>query len=434
MPATRLARGTRLQSSTTASSLPMKFRIFQTTNISVLLLAMAVFTSTWGADVVVFSGFSIFRLLAFAALLALVSNALLKGAIRKHTVAEISLLLLWLWSMMTIFWSLDPTQSSLQVFYTALTAYLLFFATYRACLSSGSWEIVGFGYIVGTLVTCFIVFDNATAFAAGLVATDPVDGRSTVGELNANFIAYSVATSIPMALTLLRYKSRPFYVRLILVGYVVIALGAVLLTGSRGSVLAAGATLFVFFATYGRRNLIISVVGLVLSVVAVVTLYDYLPDQVRDRFETFSSLLSGDGSVDLTGREHVWPLAAKLFFDHPLTGIGAGAFKSINPDGIGTHNVALAMAAETGLPGLLLFFFTVALIVWGTIRNSQNPAVRQGGLLLLITWLPIAMTGVWEASAVGWMAFGWFYAASKHPWIFEEKGKKKQRVLLFSKR
>jgi O-antigen ligase len=194
---------------------------------------------------------------------------------------------------------------------------------------------------------------------------------------------------------------------------------------------AGGAAALLYFLLSVRRQLLLSVVSIALACAGLYFLYDYLPDPVRDRFEGFFAIFSKSGeAVDLTGREYVWPLAQQLFAENLFSGIGFGAFPALNGEGISAHNVFLTMAAETGLPGLILFSFTVTAIFWRVIFKSPNPEVRKGGLLLLVTWLPIAMTGVWEASAVAWMTFGWYFGASKHTYEPPEQqdGKRPRRL------
>jgi O-antigen ligase len=171
-----------------------------------------------------------------------------------------------------------------------------------------------------------------------------------------------------------------------------------------------------------RKNFVRSIASIALVCACLYLFFDYLPDSVADRMTFFSGLIFGSGdAIDLSGREDAWPIAINLFLDNMVFGIGFGAFRAANPDGISVHNVFLTMASETGIPGLLIFLFTIAAIFRRVIFKSKNPEIRKGGLLLMATWLPIAMTGVWEASAVAWMAFGWYYGASKHQYVPPEQ-------------
>lgn len=374
-------------------------------------MAAAAFSASWGLSTLV-GGVGLFRALAFATLAILVYNAFVRGSVFKIQNAELGILFLWFWCLLTFFWSRDSALSGLQVFNTSLTAFLIFAATLRLSIIPGYWRLIGAFYILGCVVASAIVLTNSTAFAIA----GQGDERATVGELNANYIAYAIATSVPMALTLLSQHQERWFIKLLAILYIPLAMSAILLSGSRGALIAAAAALLLYAILFLRGHFIRSAALIVLAYFCLYFFYDYLPGPVQDRFDAFTAVFSSDTgqTVDLTGREYVWPLAQQLFYENMLTGIGFGAFPSMNSEGISVHNVLLTMAAETGIPGLFLFCATILVIFGRIIFKSPSPEIRKGGVMLLVTWLPIAMTGVWEASAVAWMAFGWYYGASKH--------------------
>jgi len=393
------------------------------TRSAALMMAATAFSASWGVTILV-EGISLFRTLAFATLAILIYDALRKRRMAKLESVEISIALLWIWCLLSLLWSLDSALSSAQIFGTSLLAFLIFIATLRLSLSPKYWKSVGLFYVLGCVLASLIVLTTAVSFAAG----GQGDDRATVGELNANYIAYAIATSIPMALTLHNYQPERWFVKLATVLYVPLAMSAILLTGSRGAMMAGGASLLLYFLLSIKRQFIPSVASIALACAGIYFLFDYLPDSVRDRMAFFTDAISqSSDTVDLSGREYIWPLATRLFFENMFSGIGFGAFRAANGDGISVHNAILTMAAETGLPGVILFSFTVLSVFWRTIFKSPNPEVRKGGLLLLVTWVPIAMTGVWEASAVAWMAFGWYFGASKHPYEPSEQQDGKRR-------
>ncbi|MDP9929197.1 O-antigen ligase family protein [Variovorax paradoxus] len=396
------------------------------TRSAALMMAATAFSASWGVTILI-EGISLFRTLAFATLAILIYDALRKRRMAKLESVEISIALLWIWCLLSLLWSLDSALSSAQIFGTSLLAFLVFIATLRLSLSPKYWKSVGLFYVLGCVVASLIVLTSAVSFATG----GQGDDRATVGELNANYIAYAIATSIAMALTLHNYQPQRWFVKLATVLYVPLAMSAILLTGSRGAMMAGGASVLLYFLLSIKRQFISSVASIALAFAGIYFLFDYLPDSVRDRMEFFTeAIFQSSDAVDLSGREYVWPLATQLFFENMFSGIGFGAFRAANGDGISVHNAILTMAAETGLPGVILFSFTVLAVFWRTIFKSANPEVRKGGFLLLVTWVPIAMTGVWEASAVAWMAFGWYFGASKHPYEPPEQldGKRQRRL------
>ncbi|MDQ0035945.1 O-antigen ligase [Variovorax boronicumulans] len=389
-----------------------------------LLMAVTAFCASWGASTLI-AGVSLFRAVAFASMALLIFNAVSRDRARQLAPPELSLSLLWVWCLLSLLWSLDPELSAVQIFSVSLLAFMLFMGTSRLSTEQKTWKLIGAFYVLGCAFACMLVVTNSVDFSAGGAG----DERATVGELNANFVAYAIATSIPMALTLLSYLKRRV-VKLAAMLYFPVAMSSILLTGSRGALIAGGAALIVYFLVSVRKRFFASLISIASVSAGLYFLFDYLPDSVADRMSFFSGLIFSSGeTVDLSGRQDIWPIAIDLFFDNLVAGIGFGAFRAANPEGISVHNVFLTMAAETGLVGLALFLFTMFSIFRRVIFKSPDPEVRKGGLLLLVTWLPIALTGVWEASAVAWMAFGWYYGASKHPYVpTETDGEQRRRL------
>ena len=103
-------------------------------------------------------------------------------------------------------------------------------------------------------------------------------------------------------------------------------------------------------------------------------------------------------------REEIWALGAQLIREHPVTGIGAGAFeaysaaqvKQVEPGVYETpvphaHNWILQIALDAGIPGLLAFAALVALSARSLWRARRSETLRP---------IFIGMTGAWAAMLV----------------------------------
>ncbi|MFN8058345.1 MAG: O-antigen ligase family protein [Vicinamibacterales bacterium] len=110
----------------------------------------------------------------------------------------------------------------------------------------------------------------------------------------------------------------------------------------------------------------------------------------------------------LKGRTALWGAAVRMVAGQPLTGVGIGRYykdlASYVPDSEylirpqeNAHNYFLQVAAELGLPGLLLLVSLIALPLW-TMRRSFDPNVSRarrliacgagtGVLAHVLTWL-----------------------------------------------
>ena len=106
-------------------------------------------------------------------------------------------------------------------------------------------------------------------------------------------------------------------------------------------------------------------------------------------------------------RADVWPEYFQLFLDHPLTGVGLGVGWETNSVGQEPHNLFLELGAETGIVGLLAFFFLLA-----TIIRSGGGTI--GRVALAVSLLPVmTQTVLFEPS--WWFAAGLYLAVLRAP-------------------
>lgn len=372
-----------------------------------MMAGIVIFISSWAIDTL-FGGISAFRIFLAATLLLFIWNGLLKDRVGKPNPGEIGLVLFAIWAMLSYFWSLKPELTAAIIEYVYVAAVAMFIVTKRISANVKFWRFLGYAYILGCVVASILVINNAATFAAQ-------GERVGVGELNPNYIAYSLVTSIPVSLALLTTKRHRLWFKSALVGGMAMTMFATMITGSRGALLAALLCILSFFVVRATRNFLKSMLWIALSGIGLTVFWEYLPGEIRERLDVFAMIFSGDASsVDLSGRADIWPLAMQYFEDNLLAGIGAGAFKGVNPFGIEGHNVFPTVATETGIIGLLIYALTIFYIFFELIFQSKTREIRNAGIAMLAVWVPIAMTGVWEGSVVAWLVFGWLLAASQH--------------------
>ena len=107
---------------------------------------------------------------------------------------------------------------------------------------------------------------------------------------------------------------------------------------------------------------------------------------------------------DLNGRLVLWPIARREFSEHFLFGNGHGTFRGLNPLGFGAHNAILEFGVGLGLCGIVLF---VLFLYFSLIRETRALADgRQRALILgamLSVSAPILLSGQWDQSPVAWL-------------------------------
>ncbi len=208
------------------------------------------------------------------------------------------------------------------------------------------------------------------------------------GFFNANMLAGALVVLLPLPLASALWAHGPWR-WLTRVGYVLVILvmlGMLLLTQSRGAWLAALAALaLVLIARWPRLIWVLWPVAIgVAWYVAHIGLESVLQAPVTD------TMISGWRS-----RVELWQRALAMLRDFPLTGVGPGLFErwlwvlypplTIAPTaspGLHAHNIFLQMVVDFGVPGMLAFVaFLLGSVVWSipAARYTELRAAVWGG-------------------------------------------------------
>jgi O-antigen ligase len=124
----------------------------------------------------------------------------------------------------------------------------------------------------------------------------------------------------------------------------------------------------------------------------------------------------GEGSVSL--RLQILEVAWKIVNDHPIFGVGLGAYKLANaryapwmPRGgeVDTHNTYMNLAAEVGVPGLLLWSACFGAVF--RYAHRRRRLATPGMLTTHEVWIERALLGFLVAGAFG------SYAALTFPYL-----------------
>ena len=157
------------------------------------------------------------------------------------------------------------------------------------------------------------------------------------------------------------------------------------ITGSRGAILALAVSTVIFVALIPRRKVTLS--ALVLMVLAIIAAAVLNP-VIMARFESLrTGLLSASGGI----REYLWRSGIAMVRDHPLLGVGVGAFglafttiyPYFNPYSTFyvslSHTAVLTVLAETGFLGFTVLYFLFAKTIqrgWDISRTVNSERLR----------------------------------------------------------
>ncbi len=205
---------------------------------------------------------------------------------------------------------------------------------------------------------------------------------------NPNDLALNMVTFLPVAIVIALSPRHGFMRRGTAAIIAALMLATIVFTKSRGGMLGAVTAIAAISLIGGavRRGF-----G-VMTLVAVVIAIPFMPASFWDRMTTIvdqeQDAKQYTGSAE--ARQLVMGDGINAFFEHPVTGVGAGQFKNYNPPErrtkwLETHNVLIQAAAETGIVGLLAFAFLVWRAALAAIRTRRT--VRDRAWLARMTRL-----------------------------------------------
>lgn len=190
-----------------------------------------------------------------------------------------------------------------------------------------------------------------------------IHDRLRVGQMfDPNDLAFFIISFLPFNFLFMN-SNEPILKRVIVVLNCLISLVVILMTGSRGGLLALGmAVLFLLFRktkTIPRTYKVLFLVFLVGGIFAKRNVID---------FSRYATLLDPGQDYNVTGefgRKEIWEKGLQLMLTHPLTGVGAACFgqalgevrgkEGLLPRWQTAHNSWVLIGTETGIIGFILF-------------------------------------------------------------------------------
>ena len=252
--------------------------------------------------------------------------------------------------------------------------------------------------VVGGLAALTIVqqyvFHNSTTFGGfsnvPLVADiGGATARHSGPEGDVNFWGRTLVLFLPFALTL--WASHPRQrIRWFWLATGTAMLGGVYLTGSRGSMLSIVPAIIVWFLVAGRKYR--RLLGLVILVLASGALLPGVSSRISSLTELTNHTIASETDPSLVGRIAAQEIAAAMFSDHPVTGVGVGNFTRVEPSYYGRskigvpsqafapHNLYLQLAAEEGMIGLaawVLFFGGALFLCVRSMLDTDDDAPER---------------------------------------------------------
>lgn len=243
----------------------------------------------------------------------------------------------------------------------------------------------------------------------------------SVETINPNVLAGALVILLPQytAIILQKHCSFPPILKRTLVLLWPAMVGVLLITESRGALLAAAVAVLLVVALYYAKAVWLSLIGLLSLITSLLWIG---PRQL------LTLLLAGSALGGIDGRIEIWSRALYALHDFPFTGIGIGTFNRVIPllypyfiwthdqEIPHAHNLFLQIGVDTGLVGLvaqIALWLTIFGMLTSLLRDQYDLATRTLTIGALGSLVAMFLHGL--VDAVTWgnkLAFlpWWLYA------------------------
>ena len=323
--------------------------------------------------------------------------------LRRHRVLFGVMGLLLVWTTASIFWSFDREAALLDFgWWFAAAATFLIVSTTLSTRRFVIWACAAF--VVGATASVLAGFIPGDVAVRGDINED--EAARLAGSLgDPNFLAAGVVPAIALASGLIA-TIRSSGLRWALLAALVVLVGGLIATGSRGGIVAAGVMVIAAICLERGRRLQLGAL-LVALVAAVGLIAIYNSSSSIDRLREFET---GNGRVDL------WSLAIRMSEDNLVTGVGINNYRPesaryLQEPGFVqepylilssphvAHNTYLQQLAETGIVGIGLLLAFAGAALAATRRASQMFLTRgDRGMAALARAVLVAQIGMLTTS------------------------------------
>jgi O-antigen ligase len=306
---------------------------------------------------------------------------------RSHPAFAYAALLFLTWTFASALWAADEGRA----FYSAFQVFqvlLLLLIVFTAISEQRHLHWIVWAFIAGAVLSALVGLSGVTAPED--YGTTGASRRLTGGIGDPNDLAAVLVPALVLSL-FAQAVVRAALARWLLLSSTVVMALAILMTQSRGGLVASGVALLAMVLLSGPVRAR-AITGALIVAAAGVSYYTLVaPPEALSRISDF-----GTGS----GRTNLWAVALEAFEKNPVTGVGGGNFtvvEQIFATGdvhlertshvIGSavvHNTYLHVLAELGAVGLALFGTLILgslIIAWRAVRALARSGDRQTELL-----------------------------------------------------
>ncbi|HMC60659.1 MAG TPA: O-antigen ligase family protein, partial [Candidatus Solibacter sp.] len=283
-------------------------------------------------------GLAITRWLGMLAVAAAVLRSSVKGSVRKPSVLHGWMAAFVVWASLSLAWTRD-TDMTISRTGSYLQLALMVWLIWELAITEERWRALLYAYCLGAGVSSINAIRNLVlGITSGSDDAQKLAeyGRYAPSGFDQNEFALVLALSVPMAFYLLT-RRQSFLAAMACWAQLLLGIVAILLTGSRAGLVSLSAALTItpfalpLFRGWKRR-----ICWVAIPCIAVCAIF-IVPANTWERLLTTGSEIAG-GS--LAYRRIIWAAGLNVFRQHPLIGVGAGAFASSVAGAIDINYVA----------------------------------------------------------------------------------------------
>jgi len=346
----------------------------------------------------------LFGLMALGAgVLAAVADRRLRPLNRTHA----ALALFVFWATLTVRWSVAPDDTAIKI-QTYLQLLGMAWLVWEFCPTEARVAAIMRAYVFGTF------YADYDTFSRWLGAHQTYYQRYATAGFDPNDLALTLALSIPLSFFLAvrarRWRAWIYWLQ------IAMAFLTILLSASRTGFVAAclAAAIVPLGAKYmgrtERRLIAVGVAAVVVATMAVV------PATSWKRISTIGAEVQ---SGSFNSRSLIWSAGFAEFRQHPLGGVGAGAYpRAVEPVmgwptwwRVVAHNTFFSVVVETGIVGFALFATVLGMLVAAVKRMAGVERLLWS--VMLLVWAVGVNTLSWELRKPTWLLFALLLATAR---------------------
>jgi O-antigen ligase len=395
---------------------------------------LIILTASIYLEILAVGGITISRLLAPLALLVIVFQWLRGQATLRPALPVAWIVAYSTWAIASLYWTASPSRTGELL--ASLCIALIYMASYAMLLDNETTlkQILTVFALAGLIVGAFSLLSFAGVGGGG---EDLQEGRTQGGVGDPNFFASVQIVALPLTLALASAIER-WWLQLAVYGAGLVMIASILSSLSRGGLIALVVILLIAVCMAPRsllgspRQKRVLVVVLMIGLMAFATRPTFRTEVVKRAESIFvTSQGSGASSNAGSGRTEIWKAARHAIDDHPIVGVGFGAFPAISrdymnrtpgfdgekfsPRAIETHSAFIGTFTELGVIGFALFvsmIFATGVFLRRTARRAFRAGadfvgrVANACVLSLIGWALCSFFIETQTSRPVWIVIG----------------------------